>query len=191
MNRWLWIFFGFVVAVGLIWEFFPLSDGAKEMARLPLSGKDFYGKDVPITAFEKEYLPNVGILKRLYRVGSNNFFVTVLDGTHNRHAVHDPRYCFRGEGWDVVEEIPFMTPYGEANLFTLRKMGIERQALAWFTQGNTHFSSPMDYWIRTSIRRLTLGLSGPEPLLVMVQPTDVAKPDWNRLMEKFKPLFSF
>lgn len=191
MNRALWILFFLAIALGLIWEFYPLPNGAKAMERLPLTGDDFYGKDIPITPFEEANLPNVGILKRLYRVGSNNFFITVLDGTHNRHAVHDPRYCFRGEGWEIVDEKPFKTPYGEANLFTLKKNGIERQALAWFTVGNTHFSSPMEYWIRTSLRRLTLGLSGPEPLSVMIQPTDTPKPDWNVLIEKFKPLFSF
>lgn len=187
----LWLFLIFAVLVGLLWQFYPLSDGKKEMEKLPLVGPGFYGKDIPLTEFEKTQLNQVGLIKRLYRTAGNNFFITILDGTYNRHAVHDPRFCFRGDGWDVVSEKPFKTLYGEANLFTIKKQSIEREALVWYTQGDLHFSSPMEYWFKSALRRLTLGYSGPEPLLVIVQPSDTPKPDWDKLIENFKPLFSF
>lgn len=191
MTKTLWTLLIIAALLGCIWSFFPLSNGEAQMQTLPLTGPHFYGKDLPLSEFEKTQLPNVGILKRLYRVDTQNFLVTVLDGTHNRHAVHDPRYCFRGEGWAIVNEKPFTLPYGEGNLFTLKRGIIEREALAWFTQGNFQFASPLQFWLLTSLRRLTLGFSGPEPLLVLVQPMDEEKPDWQTLMDKFKPLFSF
>lgn len=191
MSSKLWFFLGFAVLIGLLWQFYPLSDGRKQMETLPLMGPGFYGKNIPLTEFEKSALNSVGIIKRLYRSGSTNFFITVLDGTYNRHAVHDPRFCFRGDGWDVINETPFQTPYGTASIYTIKKQGIEREAMVWFTEGDRHFSSPVEYWFRSALRRLTLGYSGPEPLLVIVQPVDKARPDWNLLIENFPPLFSF
>lgn len=188
MNRLLWILLIILIPLGLVWQFYPLPDSSIRMNQLPLKGEGFFGMNLPLTEFERKALPNVGIVKRLYKVGGTSYFVSLLDGTRNRHAVHDPEYCFRGDGWIVLNKTPFKLPHGEGSLFLITKMGIEREALVWFSANNIQFPSPMQYWIKTSLRRLTLGRWGEEPLLIIVQPVDVLKPNWDQFIKLFPPL---
>lgn len=188
MNKLLWTLLIIFIPLGLIWQFYPLQDSSLRMNSLPLKGEGFFGMNLPLTEFEQKALPNVGIVKRLYKISGTSYFLSLLDGTRNRHAVHDPEYCFRGDGWTVLSKKPFQLPHGEGSLFLITKMGIEREALVWFTADGKQFSSPLHYWIITSLRRLTFGWSGEEPLLIIVQPVDVLKPDWEQFIKNFKPL---
>ena len=52
--------------------------------------------DLPLTDGEKAIFTGVTMLKRLAIAGGDRAVVTVIDGTKNRHAVHDPVFCFRG-----------------------------------------------------------------------------------------------
>src|SRR5205823_6175223 len=91
--------------------------------------------------------------KRLYQVGAQRFVIIVIDGTNNRHAVHDPLYCFRGAGWSMKDEEPFPIPGGSAKLLRLTNGRDMREALHWFSDGAQRYSSSMRYWWQTTLRR--------------------------------------
>ena len=181
-------FLSIAVVIGIFWQFYPLPDAQARLDKIPLSGPDFSGENIPVTAQEKEYLPNVNMVKRLYTVGDAKYFIYVLDGTHNRHAVHDPSYCFAGGGWTVTDmkDIPFQN--GSASIYTLKKDDHTRKVLLWFTNGKAVFASPLTYWLETTLRRLTLGAYSQEPVLVVVQPLDSDEADWNQFFEYFPQL---
>ena len=125
-------------------------------------GPDFKGYNISLTPMEKEIFHDVNMIKRIYEIGKEKSFIYALDGTHNRHAVHDPTYCFRGSGWEIVSQDYYPIPGGNALLFKLYKQDTnqKKEALLWFSDGTHHYASPLRYWLETALRRLTLGYSG-------------------------------
>src|ERR1700722_3645836 len=77
----LWVLLAIAIFVGLIWQFYPLPDAEKRLHALPLQGPGFIGQDAPLNEFELKFFNKVNVVKRLYRVDHENYFVTVLDGT--------------------------------------------------------------------------------------------------------------
>jgi len=132
----------------------------------------------------------VNIIKRGYKVGNEYFFITILDGTHNRHIVHDPYYCLKGSGWNMVSEKDIPIDKGHAKLVDLEKNGEQKEAIFWFSDGQINYTSPMKYWWGTTVRRFTLGKSGPEPVLIMVQPLTKNPVDWQVFQRTFPDIFN-
>jgi hypothetical protein len=188
ISRYLWLGLVFTIALGFTWQFFPISDAKQRLLQFPLKGSNFSGVNVPLTPFESQFFQQINILKRIYTVSNQTFFIYALDGTHNRHLVHDPFYCFRGAGWEVVHQTPFQIPGGTANLVKLSKNGQVKETLYWFSDGFSHYKFPLRYWWQTTLRRLTLGLSGEEPVLIVIQPIEGVSLDWKQLIDQFKPL---
>lgn len=188
-QTYLWIALGVAILLGTVWQFYPLQNASLRMNSLPLVGKDFIGEELLLSTSEKEYFKDVGIVKRLYKINGQLFLVTALDGTHNRHAVHDPYYCFRGSGWEMVHEEDFKMPRGTAKLVELKMGDKKKSALYWFSDGKEVYGQPMKYWIQTTLRRLTLGWTGAEPILIMFQPMDATQDiDWKHVLNTFYPI---
>jgi len=179
----LWIGLTITVILGALWQFYPLSDAKERLASLPLKGETFQGYDSPLTDFEKSAFKGVNLIKRVYQTGTQKCFLTVLDGTHNRHIVHDPFYCFRGSGWKLISKKNISIDKGNATLLKMRRGIQKREALVWFTNGQNQHASAMTYFFQTTLRRLTLGMSGEEPLLVVIQPLNTASPDWQAIID--------
>lgn len=179
------------IILGIVWQFFPLSDAEMRLESLPAKAPGIVSNDLPITPQEEEYFVDVNMLKRVYQVGDQRAFIYILDGTRNRHAVHDPTYCFRGSGWEIVGKEPFsLGKGGDATLYHLKKGDKTHEALLWFSDGKSRYASPLRYWWQTTLRRLSLGKSGPEPVLVVLQP--IEKPvDWKKFLAEFPQLEQF
>jgi Protein of unknown function (DUF3485) len=185
----LWAGLAIAILLGLIWQLYPLPDAKKRMDTLPLVGKGFVGTDVPETEFEQIFFKGVNVIKRVYRIEHANFFVTVLDGTHNRHVVHDPYYCFTGSGWTIQSKKEIPLKHGDGEELVISKNNREKAAIFWFTDGTIVYRSPFEYWWKSTIRRLTLGRSGQESILIMIQPLDTTKDiDWKKITDILSPL---
>lgn len=185
----LWIGLTIAIILGLTWQLYPIPDARQRMDALPLYGAGFEGRDLPLSALEEQFFKNVNVFKRLYSINNQLFFVTALDGTHNRHVVHDPYYCFRGGGWEIGKEKKFPLPRGNAELVEIYKGTERKTALYWFSDGTAQFTSPWRYWWEATLRRLTLGRSGPEPILIMIQPLgDSPNVDWKEVLHVLQPL---
>jgi hypothetical protein len=185
----LWAALSLAVFLGFLWQFSPLEDAAKRLQKLPLKGIGYQGKDLPLNPKEAEFLKGANVIKREYTINDRDFFITVLDGTKNRHLVHDPYYCFRGSGWEVIGERQFSLENGIGNLLEIQKGNEKREALFWFSDSKSIYYSPYGYWWQTILRRLTFGLSGPEPLLIVVQPLSNEPINWNEFSKAFYSLF--
>ena len=187
----LWTLLAVAIFLGLLWQFYPLSDARKRMDELPLAGPGFVGQDVPLNEFEESFFKGVNVLKRVYQVDGSNYFLTVLDGTHNRHVVHDPYYCFTGSGWQIDEGKQISIQNGTAEQLLISKGVNDKSALFWFADGKANFSSTWKYWLAATWRRLTLGYSGQEPVLIMLQPLDNTKDvDWSQVLKALYPITS-
>ncbi len=177
------------VVLTVAWRWIPLPDNEALITSLPANGAAYQSASITLTAAEQAIYGEANAVKRLYRIGSDDVMVLMVDGTRNRHGVHDPAYCFRGGGWTITDRTPFPLQNGDGALYTMQRGQQTTQALSWFTDGRSQWSSPLRYWWVATLRRATLGLSGPEPVLVVVQPTE-AIPDWNRLLRLMPELFA-
>lgn len=185
---------GLVLALALafIWERVPLGDAQERVRRLPPEGFGFASRDLPLSEAEREIFGAATVTKRLYQLGRERFTLVIVDGSKNRHAVHDPTYCFRGAGWRIEGREGVSVPGGQIARLRLRKGDQRREAAYWISNGVVRHSSAARCWWQTGMRRLTLGGSGPEPVLVLVQPVEGSELlDPGRLPERLPELFTF
>ena len=187
----LWGSIVLAVGAGAAWQFYPLADASERMEALPLRGLMFASEDVPVSEVEQSIYTGATVMKRFAQVRGQKVVLTIIDGTGNRHAVHDPLFCFRGAGWEVIDAAEFQLERGEARRVSLARQGEPAEALYWFSDGQQAFGSAVEYWGRTTWRRLTLGTSGNEPVLVMLTPVDERPIDWNALLAAWPELGAF
>lgn len=190
-RRFLWVVFGFAVALTLIWEFVKIPDASNRLNRLPLTGFGFAARDLPLSELERNIFGNAQVLKRIYRTGRQGVVVQIVDATRDRHAVHDPLYCFRGAGWEIAAESRLTVPGGYARQLTLRRSADIAEAVVWFSDGTSRHASAPAHWWQTVVRRLTCGVSGPEPVLVILQPLQGETPVWPDVFARLPLLFEF
>ncbi len=166
------------VAATVLWDVVPLPDAGDRFARI-VEKTGAFSRELPLSESERTVFTQARVLKRAVACGREQGLLVMIDGTRQRHAVHDPTLCFRGAGWSVVESSEFPLSDGNScRLVTLKKGTQTTQALYGWSDGSRTHASPQRYWAQTALRRLTLGKSGPEPVLFLLQPVNAPGLDW-------------
>ncbi|HUR60233.1 MAG TPA: exosortase-associated EpsI family protein [Opitutaceae bacterium] len=165
-------------AWGAAWAAFPLASAKDRLQAVAARGPDFTSRDLGLNAAELTILGRVDLVHRVYALMNYEIYATIIDGTKDRHAVHDPRYCFQGAGWRILEERPLPIALGHANLIRAAQGTRRVDLLFWFSDGRTAHTSMTRYWWQTTLRRLTFGRSGPEPVLIVLQSHGAQQPEW-------------
>lgn len=184
------LFIGVILALlfGFASKRYTQREIPSRLDRLPIHGTGYIGHDVPLTAAEQSIFGDAKVIKRIYRFGNVSFVLVAIDGTKYRHAIHDPIYCFRGMGWEIENRTSIPFEGGEAALLTLSQDKQRRSALFWFTNGTNRYSSMFHYWSQATFRRLTFGLSGSEPIFIILQPMGHPTPSWYQMIHQFGPI---
>ena len=191
-RRLLWIVLIVVAVITLVWPLIPVPTAAMRLATIPTSGADFQAMPLDMSEVDKAFLGDAGAVQYLIALrGGGRLVLTVIDGTRNRHAVHDPSYCFSGAGWQVRERHAVKVPSGEGTWVSLAKDNQRAEALWFFDDGHGQFTSPIEYWYKTSARRVTLGASGNEPVLVSLRSLPDQSVDWARVRQILLPALGF
>ncbi|MEI6175604.1 MAG: exosortase-associated EpsI family protein [Verrucomicrobiota bacterium] len=183
---------GLAATIALVWPALPMAEGPNRLATIPLEGPDFHSVPMDLTPADTKFLAGATAVQRVVhpRHGAP-FMLTVIDGSGNRHAVHDPTYCLAGGGWNILTQQKLTMPSGEATWLSMEKDGVKMEALWFFDDGNEQFTSPITYWSRASLRRATRGHSGSEPLLVMLRIPPGESADWKRIPQVLLPALGF
>ncbi len=176
------------IVLGTTWRFFPLPDAGDVLDSLPKHGPGFASSEVPLTPQEDAHLGNAHVLRRIYQVARQRVILTIVDGSRNRHAVHDPLYCYRGAGWEVIGRRPMKIDDDTVELLKLKKQDRQREVLFWYSDGRSRYTSAPRYWWETTLRRLTFGRSGREPVLVVVEQFGTDSINWHRMLRQFTAL---
>lgn len=188
----LWTAIGLTAVVTLIWPLLPTPPATDRLAAIPSSGPDFQSQPLELSAADLAFLGKARTLQRIISMrGGGQLVLTVIDGTENRHAVHDPLYCLSGAGWKRIQTELVKVNSGEATHVSLTKDGMTAEVIWFFDDGNKQFTSPLEYWFRTSCRRATLGRSGPEPLLVSLRGISNEPVNWDRVRQILLPSLGF
>jgi hypothetical protein len=184
-----WIGIGAIAALAVAWDFIPLTDASARLKLLPTQGLGFASRELPLSDAERQVFGKASLIKRVYQVGSDRIILQIVDGTRDRHAVHDPLYCFRGSGWTVTQQRDRPIPGGTSRHLILSRNGTTAEAIFWLSDGRERHSSPSRYWYQTALRRLTLGRSGSEPVLIILQPWPGQTISWDDVLTRIGPLF--
>ena len=188
MNHALWALLVVALGIGFLWEMYPLKSATSRIEKLPLSGINFQAESLPLNEQDLEFMKGANAYKYLLVFNQQSFFITIMDGTKNRHAIHDPTYCFVGAGWKVANEERIHFENGYGTLLTMERGANSNEALYFFSDGLRQYSSVIRYWWDTMIRRLTLGKISEEPILIIVQPIQIdTAVNWERLSRQFIP----
>jgi hypothetical protein len=178
--------------VALVWPTLPVASEAERLANLPNSGPGFDSEHVPLSAADIKFLNGARADIRQIRLHTGgSLILTVIDGSENRHAVHDPSYCLAGGGWRITDKKRMTTQSGEATWMKMTKDDSTTEAIWFFDDKESQFTSPFTYWARTSARRISLGRSGAEPLLVTLRALPGAPMDWNQIHKTLLPALGF
>jgi len=188
----LWIALILTGVITFVWPMIPVASAEHRLMALPSSSPDFQSRPVELSAADQTLVGAARATQNLICMrGGGQLLLTVIDGTRNRHAVHDPIYCFSGAGWKVQAKNNVKLNSGEATWVSLANQGHTSEALWFFDDGKRQFTSPMDYWSATSRRRLTLELSGDEPVLVTLRSLPDEPVNWDRLRQILLPALGF
>ncbi|HOS96400.1 MAG TPA: exosortase-associated EpsI family protein [Deltaproteobacteria bacterium] len=185
----LWVGLCLALALGILVDLFRPVEEMSRVRAIPMYGLGFTGSDLPLNESELSLYKKAEVVKRCYRVGRNRFMLIAIDGARNRHAVHDPQYCFRGAGWTVQGRERFPIEGGEAVLLHLEKGDARQDVAYWFSDGRRRHGSVVRYWLQATLRRMTLGRSGREPILVMIQSMDDEPINVMQIVDQFGALF--
>ena len=164
VSRSLWILLGIVVLLGILWEFHDLPDAGPRLARLPMRSLTVESRNMDLTPAEREIFGKTTVVKRLVSV--------------------------RGAGWLIDSSEPIQLERGEGRHLRLSRNAERAEAVFWFTEGDRQYAAPTRYWWRTAWRRLTLGRSGPEPVLVVLSSTEGTLPNWRRILDSWPELLA-
>jgi hypothetical protein len=167
----------------MLWDIYPLPGAGQRLEEIPTHNARFDGTDVSLTASERAAFGPATVVHRRYWFNGRVFFLTVIDGARNRHAVHDPRYCFQGAGWRITTESRLQIPGGAATWFKMDQAAEHGEVVFWFSDGATRHSSLPWYWWQTTLRRLTLGRCGADPVMVVLQSYGADPPAWTVLVK--------
>jgi hypothetical protein len=191
-SPWLpWFALGGLLMVAYVWSR-PLPLSASRIDHLPAAGTAYQSVEIPLQGAEVDFFRGARVVKRLYRTADHSTFVVLgIDGSGNRHAVHDPLFCFRGAGWvqQAAEVVPLAR--GEGKRVRFVRGTEEWEAIYWFTDGQSQHGSPLRAWLQSAARRLTRGYSGPEPVLVVVQPGETTRIPWSSASRWFSSLLEW
>lgn len=181
----LWTALSLAAALGILVDLSRRYEPPSRIVSIPVSGLGFASTEVPLNQSERGIYSRADVIKRCYQVGKNRFLLIAIDGTRNRHAVHDPLFCFTGAGWKVASREDFPLESGQGALLHLRRKGERQDVLYWFSDGRSRHASVVRYWIQATLRRVTLGRSGKEPILVMIQSVSGEPVDFPKVIEMF------
>ena len=180
---------GGVLTASAFWLGTPQS--TSHLQNLPQQGLLYTSAPLPLSSGESHHLRSVDVVKRRYRVPSATFDLLAIDGSANRHAVHDPTFCHRGDGWEIVSRQSLPLPRGEALWVRYRRGDESTQCVYWFTNAATQTPNTWWFWAAASWRRLTAGRSGCEPVLVVLQPAADVAPDWTLVFRECPALAAY
>ena len=183
-NRLAWGAAVVIAMAAAMWRLVPLPDAEARIAPLA-AGRGQRMDTLALKPWELEFFGEAHVRRWIAQGSGPAVIATVVDGSRNRRVVHDPAFCFRGAGWTVVADEPLVLSNGEARRVTLRREGAEMEAVYWFADGRRAYGSPTRYWLDTTWRRLTLGASGPEPVLVLLVPAQGTTPDWGEWLARW------
>ena len=115
---------------------------SKQLASFPTLVESWNGQDVPIEDYVQDILGATDVLNRVYfnpTIGSPiGMFVAYFEAQRRGGAIHSPKNCLPGAGWNVVrgDRVPILFPgYSQpvqVNRYIVQKGTDKQVVLYWY-----------------------------------------------------------
>ena len=175
---------GVSLVCGLFWDQAELHSAEQRIDELPGRGFGYSIVRMELSGDQKKVYEGVAAWRMMVRAGGQDAVLFVVDGTRNRHAVHHPEFCLRGSGWTVNGSRNLaVTDSLTVRHIDMHQGDLQSDALYWFSDAESAWTSMNRYWMSATMRRVSLGLSGEEPVMIILQPVPGRPVDWKRLFD--------
>ena len=162
------------------WRRTEIPDARQRLESIPIQTSLARGRDLPLSADEQRRLGGAFVLKREYVIANRIFRLTIIDGSQNRNAVHDPAYC-----WMVSDRRDIALPDGVASAVTRRDGAASRQAIYWFSDGSDRHASILKFWMNASLKNAGIGSNSNADVMVLLEAGDGEPVNWYRVLDLF------
>ncbi len=186
----MWIAIFAAVLCFVLFQMIATPSQVERLDELPFSGPQYKGEAIRFDSSELRLLDGADAIKRIYTIDQSPFLVYVVDGTRNQNAVHEPSEFFLEGGWHIISQSTLPLEAGEGVVLTLQRNDESKEAIYWYTTGAMQHVSPWLQCIQSWMRRITLGNSNDEPLLVIVEAESPGTIHWNKTLNEFPELLT-
>ncbi len=184
-----WYICSAFVVLGALWQFARLPDASDRLRALPAWISADGARELPLTETETAVFAESKVLKRVYEIGEQQFLVEVVDSSSATHAPLDPLFSLHCDGWNINENNEIGVPGGTARHLKMSREQSTAEAVVWISDTQVRHASESRRWWQTVLRRVTFGVSGPEPVLVIVRPVRDGTVAWSEVLSRFPALF--
>ena len=183
-----WTIVLFVMVATFVFKVNATDQQHSDLNDIPISGYGYDGRALEFSQAERAFLGKAEAIKHEYSQTGYRLVVVVVDGSNNRHAVHDPIFCLRGAGYETTGRQDFPIINGHGQLVSLAKGSIKQKVAYWFSNGEQRYTSFTRYLAESALNRLTLGTLGQQPKMVTVYSVGERIPNWSSLLDRFPVL---
>jgi hypothetical protein len=183
-----WLIVLFVVAATFAFKVNATGQSQDALSDIPISGYGFDGRVLAFSEAERTFLGGAEAIKHEYSQANFRLVVVVVDGSNNRHAVHDPMFCLRGAGFEITNQTAFPIINGHGELISLAKGAAKQKVAFWFSNGEQRYTAFSRYLFESAVNRLTLGTIGTQPRMVTVYSVGERIPNWSSVLDRFPVL---
>ena len=137
------------VAVEVLPSAMQAPDGQK-LSRFPLQIGEWSGQELPrLSNEEQRVLKANDYLSRVYRHNGQSveLFVAYYSSQKSGEAIHSPKNCLPGAGWQVISSEIVSVPASkeavglEANHFLIEKDDVQQDVVYWYQASGRKFAS--------------------------------------------------
>jgi hypothetical protein len=185
----LWLSLCMALAMGIALDACgPAGEGSR-IRCIPARGPGYCSFDIPMERGAPAPYRRAFVLRRCYRMGTSRFMLIVVDGSGGLQPIVDLLRPLAGNGWPIQNGRQARIRGGSCTILRTGKGSPGRETAYWFSDGSTRHGSFLRYLLQYSLRRLSLGRFGREPLLVMIRPADGYPGNPEEIMNQFGALF--
>lgn len=156
----------------------------------PHTSNEFANKSIEPSMAEKNFHQSSDLYKKAFHINGQNVLVVIIDGKNDRHAIHDPEFCFKGSGWSISNSRKLPINGGQGNLIRLDKNGITSNCLFWFSDGHNKYSSFSQFVAATTLNKLKIWDTKSNLRAVCIQSFPGQPVDFSRLSKDFDPVLA-
>jgi len=183
-----WLIILFVVLATFAFKIHATQQQHSSLHDVPVSGYGFDGRALEFSDAELAFLGKAEAIKHEYSQADYRLVVVVVDGSNNRHAVHDPIFCLRGAGYETTSNTEFPIINGHGQLISLANGSARQKVAFWFSNGEQRYTAFSRYLAESAINRLTFGAIGSQPKMITVYSTGGRIPNWSSILDRFPVL---
>lgn len=177
----LWTTFAFFVSLLGYWSRTKPPSAQDRIDSVPNKGLTFKLTRIPWSRNELNTLQEAGGSKWHCQMAGDEIVLVVIDGAQNMHAIHDPAFCFRGAGFDVVRESDVPLSGGVGRQVELKSENEKRELVYWFSDTRTRYHSLLNFRLQTAFSRLNANQR--TPLMILLYGRHRTPDQWASLVD--------